>query len=536
MSEVEGGAATPAPATPIETDEPFGPPAPGSSPPMAPPFAADPYPPAIPPKPPAEPRDLGWRFFVAVAVGAVAIDLALRNPPWNNVAATGGVLALVAAVFLTGRVRLRSAQVGLGLAAVLGFFLWLRTDPVLVAFDILGVVALGIYALTHARGQSMWDSGPLRLMVKGAESLVLFLETLIDGPAELAARQRRARESGRLSDEIGASLVRGAIITIPVLLILGLLLASADAVFASFFNFGVGVSLPSVIGHVVLLALGAMTMVFLLRVAGRELAPSQGHSESFRLGRIEALVLLVGLNLLFAGFAAAQVVALTGGAEPVLESAGLTFKEYARQGFFQLLWVASITLAVLVTLNSVTRHLEKGRRPVAWASIVAVVLTLVIVIVAFGRLQLYIDDDGLTPLRFYSSVFSVWIGVVFLLLAARILGFRSTHSWLTTAIGLSGVLVLVGLNVANPERIIAENNLDRDQWGIVYHMDKLTADGQTVLLNGLDRLSPDIREEVRDGICNRIRYDEFGFDRTGPGFNLSERRLDDAERAACPSP
>lgn len=488
------------------------------------------------PRVPADPRVLGWRFAVAAAVGAVGFDLAVRNPPWNNIAASVAVIGLAIAMVGSGRLVSPSSKVALGLAAVLGFFLWFRTDPVLVVFDIVGIFALAWYGVIHSRGRTIWDTGPFRLLVRAAETVLLGLETvLVDSASELNARQRRARTSGRLASNVGAGVVRGLAIAVPLLIVLGLLLASADAVFASFFDVGVGVDVPVLIGHACALLFGALLAVTLLRLAGRDMSSPGDNTDMFRLGRIEALVVLGALDLLFAVFAIAQIVALTGGADRVLASAGLTFKQYARQGFFQLLWVAAITLVVLVTINAVTKHLGAGRRPVVITSLLAVGLTLLIVVVAFGRLRLYITDDGLTPLRFYSSVFSVWIAVIFALVAVRIVGRWASVSWLTTAVGLSGVLLLIGLNVANPEAIIANNNLHRDEAGILYHMDKLTADGQVVLFDGLDRLSPELRADVQEKLCAATAYDEFDFSRTGFGYNRSERRIEERMTQYCDS-
>ncbi len=51
--------------------------------------------------------------------------------------------------------------------------------------------------------------------------------------------------------------------------------------------------------------------------------------------------------LLFGGFVAVQATVLFGGARHVLETAGLTSAEYARQGFWQLLAVTVLTLLVI---------------------------------------------------------------------------------------------------------------------------------------------------------------------------------------------
>jgi len=489
-----------------------------------------------------EPRPTDHRLLIAVAVGAVAADLAWRRPPFNNLAGTIAVLAVAAAVIGSGRVRDRSAQGAVGLAAVLGVFLWIRTAPALVTFDVIGVLGLTWYGVAHSRGRSLWDTSPIRIVLRGGTALALAIETVPDSVLELATRRHRARErteeNGHTQSGVAGGLLRGLLIALPLLVLLGVLLASADAVFASFFDFEVDASFDvgRWFGHAVLLGLGGVAMLVLLRLGGRDLDAGDEPKVPVRLGLVEALVVLVGLNLLFAAFGVAQIVALSGGAERVLESAGLTVKQYARQGFFQLLWVAGITAVALIALDVSTRHLERGRRAVQAASLVSVALTLVIVVVAFGRLRLYISDDGLTPLRLYSSVFSVWIGVVFLLLAARIWGLGARTHWLTSAVIASAAAFLIALNVANPGAVIATNNLHRDAPTILYHMEKLSADGNVVLIEGIDRLSPDLRTEVARKLCGDLTVASVRDEATGLSYNRSEARLDGLFLDLCGAP
>ncbi|MEL7155169.1 MAG: DUF4173 domain-containing protein [Actinomycetota bacterium] len=528
-------AAVEAPPTPVDAGPPIGPPQGppgqlGSRGPAAPFWAVE-----------DEPRRLGWQFWLAIALGAVATDIGLRQPPWNNVAASAAVVAVVIALLTSGRIRDVSAQVALGLAAVLGLFLWLRTNPALVVFDLLAIAALIWVAVVHSRGRSLWQTTPFRLLVRGAETIVMAGDSLPVGGGELIARRRKRRaSSGRTGDTV-AGLARGAMIAVPVLVVLGLLLASADAVFASFFNFdvSVGTGFGSGLGHGFLLLLGAATMVVLLRLSARNLSNSDELNTAPRLGLVETMVVLVSLDVLFAAFGVAQLMALSGGADEVIEEAGLTVKEYARQGFFQLLWVAGLTAMVLIVLDVVSRHHRpRGRRLVRAASLVAVGLTFVIVAVAYSRLRLYIDFDGHTPLRFYSSVFSLWIAVVFVILAVRIVGFRSSINWFTAAVGTSAVVFLIGLNVANPEALIVESNLARSDGQIIWHMDQFSADGNVVLAAGIDRLPADVQPEVREKFCidagrDVIVDDEHEGAHRGLGYNRAERRLDAAQARLC---
>jgi hypothetical protein len=131
-------------------------------------------------------------------------------------------------------------------------------------------------------------------------------------------------------------------------LLLGWLLAQADAVFASFFELR---SDPLAwIGHVLLFALGAVAATGLARAASA--SPMAALPKvAWRLGGIETLIVLVALNLVFAAFTMAQVVAATGAGAAAIRSQGLTYAAYAHSGFFQLLWVAGLTLVLLLMLR-----------------------------------------------------------------------------------------------------------------------------------------------------------------------------------------
>ena len=73
------------------------------------------------------------------------------------------------------------------------------------------------------------------------------------------------------------------------------------------------------------------------------------------------------LDALFIAFVAVQATVLFGGHAHVLETEGLTYAEYARQGFWQLLWVSALTLLVLSWRSSGWRARATARRPPAAA-------------------------------------------------------------------------------------------------------------------------------------------------------------------------
>ena len=186
--------------------------------------------------------------------------------------------------------------------------------------------------------------------------------------------------------------------------------------------------------------------------AGRAAAVAPAPPAARRLGRTESVVPLVALIALFAVFVALQLTALYGGHDYVLDTAGLTYAEYAREGFAQLLAAAALTLAVIAAAarwGSVNRLLLGA----------LCALTLVVLASALTRLGLYMDAYGYTRLRLSAEGAILWLGGVFALLL--IAGAARRMGWLPRAtVALTGVAVLA-FAISNPDRRVAEHNLKR---------------------------------------------------------------------------
>jgi hypothetical protein len=384
----------------------------------------------------------GRRDLVAALAAAVAFDLAVRS--W--VACLAGALAVVvvaAGLAASGRLRNPQARLLAAAAPVFGFFLMWRASPWLVLPDILAAGGLLVGAASFARGGSVADVSIPDIVGRGLRAA----GHSVVAPAHLVAAVGRFGHR----PSAWAAVVRGAMLAVPLVLVIGLLLASADVVFASFFD--VSFAATDLWEHLLLGGVGAWGMAALLRAAWDERPHVVPESGIRRLGTVEATVVLGSLVALYGAFTVAQLVAVSEGGKRVLETAGLTYAEYARSGFFQLLAVATITFVVLLALDN-------GERVVRVLSGAAVVLTLGIVAVALRRLALYEDAFGLTMLRLYSMVFAVWIGAVFVLLGCRLAGLGAPRQWLMPAAAAVGLAMLFVLNVMNPEAYVARRSND----------------------------------------------------------------------------
>ncbi|OLR94095.1 hypothetical protein BJP25_13910 [Actinokineospora bangkokensis] len=268
-----------------------------------------------------------------------------------------------------------------------------------------------------------------------------------------------AGRRGRAGVRVG----RTVLLTALVLVVFGSLLVSADDAFADV----VFALLPPLDVAWVARALWAFALtaallaglVFLVDSPVRSTAAGQRARE--RSGRVVEWAGPVGvLVLLFAGFVAVQLRQLFGGEAHVAGTAGLTYSAYARGGFWQLLFVTALTLVVIGLAARVAPRGTRGERTWLRALLGAlVVLTLVIVASALSRMWTYQQTYGFTVLRLQVSAVEVWLGVVYVLVLVA--GARLSAAWLPRAVVAAGLLGVLAVGLADPERLVAERNVAR---------------------------------------------------------------------------
>ena len=169
---------------------------------------------------------------------------------------------------------------------------------------------------------------------------------------------------------------------------------------------------------------------------------------------------LAVVDALFVGFVIVQAAVLFGGHDHVLQTEGLTYAEYARQGFWQLLWVSALTLLVLSAVVRVAGRTTAGERRLLRVLIGTLCATSVVVVFsAIHRMWLYQQAYGFSTQRLVVITIEVWLAVVFILVACA--GVTMRGRWLPRAILWAGAVAVLGLAAINPDRLIAERNIDR---------------------------------------------------------------------------
>ncbi len=298
-------------------------------------------------------------------------------------------------------------------------------------------------------------------------------------------------------------------VTVVLVLVFGALLAGADAIFADVLD----TILPTVDGGVVARWIFGFLLFGLATVGACYLAvrpPAFGDGTVPRrtLGRLEWGLPVGGMVLLFGGFVAVQATVLFGGARHVLQTAGLTSAEYARQGFWQLLAVTVLTLLVIGVVVRFARRESAADR--AWLRLLLGALSglsLVIVASALSRMWAYTEAYGLTQLRLLVSLCEGWFGLVFLMILVA--GVRLRAPWLAQAVVATAAATLVGLVVANPDFQIARQNLARSEAVVpidLAYLSELSVDA----VPALDRLP--LRERTCVMMSMKDRLDAAGPD------------------------
>jgi hypothetical protein len=223
------------------------------------------------------------------------------------------------------------------------------------------------------------------------------------------------------------------------------------------------------------------------------------------LGTIEGAVVLGALDLLFLAFVLVQVRYFFGGSSLVQATTGLTYAEYARRGFFELLAVAALVLPLLLLLHWLMA--QRGPKSQGVFRVLAgaqILLLFVVMASALERLRLYQIEYGLTEERLYATAFMGWLAAVFLWFAMTVLSGRRERF----AFGamLAGFVLIAVLHALNPDALIARTNLARAKAGRSFdagYATRLSADAVQELVAALPDLNPQDRCTVASRILKR---------------------------------
>ena len=420
-------------------------------------------------------RRIALAAVVAGVVGDVLFDrvgLGINVP-----IAVGGIL-VATTIFRPRQRRIDPLDLWLppvALAAAL--VVALRTDLVIVFLAVLlaglatlaWAVAASGEALTRRSVLAVAALGALAATSLGVGSLAVLASAGSDGALhDLGASGRRA-----------VPVARGILIAVPIVAGFGLLLTSADAVFARVVGnvLSVPFDIADLAGRLSMVVIVAWAVGGLLAVAGdaapfrlaavdgalgedlsRDLAAVAGSVGGRLRASTEALVVLVAVDVLFAAFVVLQLAYLFGG-QVIVAATGVTYSDYAREGYFQLVAVVAGAGMLLAVAELAARRPEGRSRAFILAALTLLGLTAVILASAAVRLGLYQQIYGWTELRFYVAASIGWLAIGGAVAIALLV--RDRMAWLFHGLAFGAVAVTLLVAAVGPQALVTQQNLAR---------------------------------------------------------------------------
>lgn len=285
----------------------------------------------------------------------------------------------------------------------------------------------------------------------------------------------------------------GLIISLPLLIVIIGLLSSADLVFKNIMDnlsgFFVNLKLNSLMTQAILVLIVALLIfsyLWYLSIPQKRDCKIQPINELKDNGVMDPIIIitvLVMICLIYSLFIFIQFAYLFGSAYSKLPAA-LTYSEYARRGFFELVLVTLINLSIVLINVNLSKHKTEGlNKLLQGLNTFLILCTLVILFSAHLRMTLYEKIYGYTYLRFFTHTFMVYI-LILLITASLKVWYKKLS--LAKVYLIISLIAYTAINYVNADAIIANKNLERyHKTGKidVYYLSRLSYDAVPQMLS-----------------------------------------------------
>lgn len=256
----------------------------------------------------------------------------------------------------------------------------------------------------------------------------------------------------------------GTLISIPILAAILLLLSSADIVFKNIF---VNIPVVKIFKHfilIILISVYAICFLWSLLKAFGERNKSENKIVNNKiqwklfLDPVILLTVLGLVNAVYTIFSFIQFAYLFGGKSFVLPSS-LTYAEYARRGFAELVIVTVINFGILIFgITFVKKDNKKIFTTIKVFLTLLVIFTFILLVSAFYRMLVYEQAYGFTYLRIFVQAFMI---MLFFLFIINIIYIWYSRLPIIKSYFIVSLAIYIIMNFANVDVIIAKNNVSR---------------------------------------------------------------------------
>ena len=332
--------------------------------------------------------------------------------------------------------------------------------------NIIAIVILFAVMLILA----MFEKASLKLIINKMLNLILgpleFLEeaigSIIDTIVDLFKKEKEPKTKNK---NIG-KIIKGIIITIPILIIVLILLSSADSIFSNELTEVLNsvFSLDMFKGEtyinlyfrlIIIIGIAIYLIAFLYNILEDNFCEKDsGKDKVWKIDTIVGNTILTILNLVYLVFCYIQISVLF---MKIGDMQNFDYANYARQGFFQLMAVSLINL-VIILITSKKEEINKKLNYTKIMNLLLAGFTIIILCSSFYRMYLYEQAYGYTFLRL--MVYFALITEIILIIPT-IMYILDIKINLTKTYFVVIILMYILVNYVNIDYIIAKKNIDR---------------------------------------------------------------------------
>ncbi|AYE35224.1 DUF4153 domain-containing protein [Clostridium septicum] len=366
---------------------------------------------------------------------------------------------LILVFFIINGVKNKNIMGGflVGISLILSFSYGIFTNDIFRIFNTL-LIPISLFS-----GFLLLNYSDIPLELK--RFINIFLERVLDLPAVNSLNIVKILKSVAKEDKVEKqsnikSITLGLFISVPILIILSIILAGADNMFnyyiANMVNY---INIDNIVTVVFKLLVSLVVMAFLFGLYYSFECKNKNVKEiKFKnvkyFNELTVVTMLIAIGVLYIVFTKIQVSYLY--LNSVLPQE-FDFSSYAREGFFQLVFIVIINLLLITFLKSETNVTSnKVGQILKGLYTLITLLSINMAISAIYKMSLYISAFGYTRLRILVQVFTVFLCLILVFLIFNIWKNKN----LLKPVIIVGAIIYVGLNYFNLDNYIVKKNID----------------------------------------------------------------------------
>ncbi len=344
--------------------------------------------------------------------------------------------------------------------------------------------------------------------IEFVRNIIVFLSIAFKGLTEIISPLNDYLEyikSGKGENDVGNTdngkkkqILLGILMAIPVLFVVTMLLSSADAVFGNMVSgiFSGLSSIGTLIKVIIFFALGFFIYYCIERTMLRKEIVLD-NVEINKKNAVTGITFTTIISIVYIVFSFIQITVLFTAGESMLPE-GYTYARYARQGFFQLLFVCVINVIMVIACRLMFSENKVLR------IILSVISGCTYIMMASSayRMILYVKNYDLSFLR----ILVLWFLVVLAVIMAGVTAFLYRETFpLFDWILYTGTVLFIVFAFARPDAVIAKYNIENfnENSDAYYLMGNLSYDAVSEIIGGSVKLE-NINEKEIANYCKDI--------------------------------